>query len=141
MTSSWRVRMVPAVTSTLCPTHLVPVFFFCFLSCPTNAIFCGRYLGVTCHNLKDLLLTKKEQCKLPSLSVAIFLGNSFSHGIWICWADFLLCLACLSQSCAWHRSCSVSRATPACFCFLPSKRVASLWHCFVVSLFACVFSF
>lgn len=98
-------------------------FFFCFLSCPSNAVFCGIYLCVTCHILKDLLLIKKEQCKLPSLSAAIFLGNSFSHGIWICCADFPLCLACLSQTCARHRSCPVSTATPACFCFLPSKRV------------------
>lgn len=122
------------------------ICFFLLLSVmPQQCYLLGRYLGVTCHILKDLLLTKKEQCKLPSLSAVIFLGNSFSHGIWICWADFPLCLACLSQTCARHRSCPVSRATPAWFCFLPSKRVP--WFVKSMALFCgqlvreCIFSF
>lgn len=54
------------------------ICFFLLLSVmPQQCYLLGRYLGVTCHILKDLLLTKKEQCKLPSLSAPFFWGIHF----------------------------------------------------------------
>lgn len=132
----------PTITSTFA-LHTgacsLSLSLYCFLSCPRSTVFCWWSLGVTCCVLK-YLLTKKERWELPSPSATLFLGNSFSHGVWICSADFFLCCACsvLNPVCVhvwfssafhklgWHCSCLVllspvvSYFVILCYCFYDS---------------------